>query len=53
MNVAAQKAAASNVAEKALHVEHKRLAEEKKQDSMLREAGRLTNSKRKCNEAEL
>ena len=53
LQAAAQEATARKVAAKALRVERKRLAQEKQQDRMLRETGRLTNSKRKRNEAEL
>jgi hypothetical protein len=53
LQAAAQEATARKVAAKALRVERKRLALEKQQNRMLRETGRLTNSKRKRNEAEL
>lgn len=52
LQAAAQEATALKVAAKALRVERKRLALEKQQNRMLREAGRLTNSKRKRDEAE-
>jgi len=53
LQVAAQEATARKVAAKSLRVQRKRLALEKQQNRMLRKTGRLTNSKRKRNEAEL
>jgi hypothetical protein len=53
LQAAAHEATACIVATQALRVERKRLALEKQQNRMLRETGRLTNSKRKRNEAEL
>jgi hypothetical protein len=53
LQAAEQQATACKVTAKALRVERKHLAQEKQRNRMLRETGRLTNSKRKRNEAEL
>ena len=53
LQAAGQQATACKVTAKALRVERKHLAQEKQRNRMLRETGRLTNSKRKRNEAEL
>ena len=53
LQAAEQHVTACKVTAKALRVERKRLAQEKQRNRMLRKTGRLTNSKRKRNEAEL
>ncbi len=53
LQAAAHEATACIVATQALRVERKRLAQEKQRNRMLRKTGRLNNSKRKRNKAEL